>query len=682
MFYSQIILAKKGPLGKIWLAAHWGDKKLARPQIFSTNIATSVESIVKPDVPLALRVSGHLLLGLVRIYSRKVKYLMQDCTEAMVKIKMAFKPEGPGAERTVDLSKADLVGKMVPNFGEFEDNAMMELPLLVLEGEEFEIPFSLEEGVLPSKEEGWTLAEEGTEEIVDESQLQYSTTNPNLSRREEEEWHAFDPDEVNIIEDEIDAPQPLDFDNQEMHQFDPAEEMAPFEDISEDNPAEKRNVSDISSVELARKDDTRESISIQRRDSSLQSVDQPDNFALDDAEKSLVLPRDSVSPIVPGDVSLATSVPSFLTPANVSLPDTTSNATTPTNRRKLPKNNKQRVRKRRRIVIDNDNTELTSDFIKAMLRDTSTIVSDELPHPASHASAQERPSSTIKNPALPFDRLLLRPNVADDGMLHPQLLHVWEGNTRVVQGQPMLFRLRDDGDANAQRETLVRQKVQEEEPKELVEDVELLRKEKVNDNMDDVSVVVSEEGTEHLKLPDGMDQGADDESLPLSLQMVDDELDDNFDLDANMEGAMPFAEDMAAMSASGASRESLPAPFDLGAVNDLREDANSNDDDSLISRQQQGDELVSSSNKWHRHTVKVLTMLQRNMANGNEESEDKPNQLSYNDLSTGCSRRTAAGVFFEMLQLKTWDFVELEQEESYGDITLTPGIKFHEAPPN
>jgi len=82
-----------------------------------------------------------------------------------------------------------------------------------------------------------------------------------------------------------------------------------------------------------------------------------------------------------------------------------------------------------------------------------------------------------------------------------------------------------------------------------VEDVELLRKEKVNDNMDDVSVVVSEEGTEHLKLPDGMDQGADDESLPLSLQMVDDELDDNFDLDANMEGAMPFAEDMAAMSA-------------------------------------------------------------------------------------------------------------------------------------
>lgn len=45
-----------------------------------------------PTVPLALRVSGHLLLGVVRIYSRKVKYLMEDCSQALTKIKMAFRP--------------------------------------------------------------------------------------------------------------------------------------------------------------------------------------------------------------------------------------------------------------------------------------------------------------------------------------------------------------------------------------------------------------------------------------------------------------------------------------------------------------------------------------------------------------------------------------------------------------
>jgi len=91
MFYSQIILARKGPLGKIWLAAHF-DKKLTKTQIFSTDITDSVESVLNPAAPLALRVSGHLMLGLVRIYSRKVKYLMNDCTEAMWKIKLAFRP--------------------------------------------------------------------------------------------------------------------------------------------------------------------------------------------------------------------------------------------------------------------------------------------------------------------------------------------------------------------------------------------------------------------------------------------------------------------------------------------------------------------------------------------------------------------------------------------------------------
>lgn len=41
---------------------------------------------------MALRTSGHLLLGVVRIYHRKAKYLLADCNEAFIKIKMAFRP--------------------------------------------------------------------------------------------------------------------------------------------------------------------------------------------------------------------------------------------------------------------------------------------------------------------------------------------------------------------------------------------------------------------------------------------------------------------------------------------------------------------------------------------------------------------------------------------------------------
>lgn len=117
MFYSQIILAKKGPLGKIWLAAHW-DKKLSKQQIFTADIQSSVDSIVNPQVPLALRVSGHLLLGVVRIYSRKVKYLFTDCSEALVKIKLAFRPGVVDLPANNQLASAHAIN--VSNFGEFE----------------------------------------------------------------------------------------------------------------------------------------------------------------------------------------------------------------------------------------------------------------------------------------------------------------------------------------------------------------------------------------------------------------------------------------------------------------------------------------------------------------------------------------------------------------------------------
>ncbi|XP_070533696.1 double-strand-break repair protein rad21 homolog isoform X2 [Ptychodera flava] len=91
MFYAHFVLSKKGPLARIWLAAHW-DKKLTKAHVFETNVESSVESIIHPKVKMALRTSGHLLLGVVRIHSRKAKYLLADCNEAFVKIKMAFRP--------------------------------------------------------------------------------------------------------------------------------------------------------------------------------------------------------------------------------------------------------------------------------------------------------------------------------------------------------------------------------------------------------------------------------------------------------------------------------------------------------------------------------------------------------------------------------------------------------------
>jgi cohesin complex subunit SCC1 len=71
MFYSNQILARKGPLGLVWLAAHL-DRQLKRQQVNAASIPASVDSLLDPEVPLALRLSGQLLLGVVRIYARKV----------------------------------------------------------------------------------------------------------------------------------------------------------------------------------------------------------------------------------------------------------------------------------------------------------------------------------------------------------------------------------------------------------------------------------------------------------------------------------------------------------------------------------------------------------------------------------------------------------------------------------
>lgn len=89
MFYSEFILTKKGPLAKIWLAAHW-ERKLSKAQISQTNVVRSVEDIVNPMEPLALRLSSQLLLGVVKIYSRQARYLLEDCSEILNRIKLMF----------------------------------------------------------------------------------------------------------------------------------------------------------------------------------------------------------------------------------------------------------------------------------------------------------------------------------------------------------------------------------------------------------------------------------------------------------------------------------------------------------------------------------------------------------------------------------------------------------------
>ncbi|XP_073326993.1 double-strand-break repair protein rad21-like protein 1 [Pagrus major] len=91
MFYTQLFTSKRGPLARIWLAAHL-ERKLTKAHIFECNLETTIEDIISPKMKISLRTFGHLLVGVVRIYSRKAKYLLADCNDALVKIKVAFRP--------------------------------------------------------------------------------------------------------------------------------------------------------------------------------------------------------------------------------------------------------------------------------------------------------------------------------------------------------------------------------------------------------------------------------------------------------------------------------------------------------------------------------------------------------------------------------------------------------------
>ena len=125
--------------------------------------------------------------------------------------------------------------------------------------------------------------------------------------------------------------------------------------------------------------------------------------------------------------------------------------------------------------------------------------------------------------------------------------------------------------------------------------------------------------------------------------------------------------------------------FSLGATNELDVGDGVDFDGSIAEGDNDYDANATTTSKWHKNTVKVFEVLKKNLISpdGEDNDNDVPKKefVSYDTLSDGVSRRTAAGFFFELLQLKTLNYIELNQNESYGDITISAGVKFAENPP-
>ncbi|KAM9829679.1 double-strand-break repair protein rad21-like protein 1 [Syngnathus typhle] len=99
--YLTPFLYKWEKLKEIWLSVYY-NRKVTKTHVIECDLDSAVEDIVSSPQTLGLRLSGSLLLGVTQILCRKAKYLLTDCSHALEKFKLSFRPDAP--EKTKKLS--------------------------------------------------------------------------------------------------------------------------------------------------------------------------------------------------------------------------------------------------------------------------------------------------------------------------------------------------------------------------------------------------------------------------------------------------------------------------------------------------------------------------------------------------------------------------------------------------
>ena len=92
MFYIPELLSGKGQWAVIWLAATYPDR-LNKRVLIQTNIGGLALEVAEPTIPLSLRLSAILMRGVVVIYDRQVKYLLNDTNDIYRKLNSVFSKE-------------------------------------------------------------------------------------------------------------------------------------------------------------------------------------------------------------------------------------------------------------------------------------------------------------------------------------------------------------------------------------------------------------------------------------------------------------------------------------------------------------------------------------------------------------------------------------------------------------
>ncbi|XP_078123085.1 double-strand-break repair protein rad21 homolog A-like [Sander vitreus] len=640
MFYAHFVLSKRGPLAKIWLAAHW-DKKLTKAHVFECNLESSVESIISPKVKMALRTSGHLLLGVVRIYHRKAKYLLADCNEAFIKIKMAFRPG------VVDLPEEnrEAAYNAITLPEEFHD---FDQPLPDLDDIDVAQQFNLNQ----SRVEEITMREEvGNLNLLQDNDFADFGMDDREMMREES---AFEVDIMGVSASNLlleaegganamaDKSNHLEYDDQ-------------YKDDFGDNPMENNEGGMLVDKLLSNEDgggifDDPPAIA--------ESVMMPQDHGDDD---------DDFDALSAGAPDSPDSGPTEPLPA---MADQTEQTTLVHNEEEtfalepIDITVKETKAKRKRKLIVDSVKELDSKTIRAQLSDYSDIVTTlDLAPPTKKLMMWKETGGVEKLFSLPAQPLW-----------NARLLKMFTRClTPLVPDE--LRKRRKGGEADSLDEFL----------KDL-ENPEVPREETAGHQQRDImdQTIMEEASVLQTSVVEGSRTTLDESAMPppssqpsLKRKAQDTE-------PALPMGALDQQQQPQGSGASDVSQQLETANVDLPPeettnISQMIEldllgdkDKKKNDGDSDEEEEEgQGGDQDQEERRWNKRTQQMLHGLQRVMAKTGAQS------VGLLDLCRNNNKKQAAAKFYSFLVLKKQQAVELVQEEPYSDIIATPGPRFH-----
>ncbi|XP_068189612.1 double-strand-break repair protein rad21 homolog A-like [Antennarius striatus] len=640
MFYAHFVLSKRGPLAKIWLAAHW-DKKLTKAHVFECNLESSVESIISPKVKMALRTSGHLLLGVVRIYHRKAKYLLADCNEAFIKIKMAFRPG------VVDLPEEnrEAAYNAITLPEEFHD---FDQPLPDLDDIDVAQQFNLNQ----SRVEEITMREEvGNLNLLQDNDFADFGMDDREMMREES---AFEVDIMGasasnlLLEAEggtnqmADKANHLEYDDQYKDDFgdNPMEsneggmlvdKLLSNEDgggIFDDPPAITEGV--MMPQDHGDDDDDFDALSAGAPDSPDSGPTEPLPTMADQTEQAALVHNEEET--------------FALEPIDITVKET-------------------KAKRKRKLIVDSVK-ELDSKTIRAQLSDYSDIVTTlDLAPPTKKLMMWKETGGVEKLFSLPAQPLwnarLLKMFTR---CLTPLVPDELRKRRKGGEADSLDEFLKDLENPEVPREETTGQQQRDVIEQTIIEEASVLQTSAVEGSrtMLDESVMLPPSSQRGLK------RKAQDTEPALPMGALDQQQQQP---QVSRATSVPQQLEPSNVDLPPEDTTNISQLIELDLLGD--KDKKKNDDDSDEEEEEVQGDQDQEERRWNKRTQQMLHGLQRVMAKTGSQS------VSLLDLCRNNNKKQAAAKFYSFLVLKKQQAVELVQEEPYSDIISTPGPRFH-----